>query len=292
MSANFRPISSAVLIPSRGRAQILAKTLARIPILNDGDTYLGIERCELSLYRELVLTRTGNRCKYVIYDNPEGSVGLAREHLRQYALNGEYDWYVITDDNARFNEHAVNALVQSAEAWSIKAQAPVFMAGMHSTAAHFDRNLIKHAETVDGWRTYPGIGFIFHAVPHVWYSRYKYPEDCFALEDRHMMLTAIDRGMTEFRVCMDAPFSKSRYQPGGQGDLDKRRWNCGRAIERLAHDYPSMVGVRGTFPMPWQFIMSLRQGARPDRLLGGAMRKSEVLTAKKTGLRVRRQKRS
>jgi hypothetical protein len=158
---------------------------------------------------------------------------------------------------------------------------------MHSTAPHFDRNLILKKEVVDGWTTYPGIGFIFHAMPHAWYAKYSYPPGCFALEDRHMMLSAINAGHSEFRVCMDAPYSKSRYQAGGQGDINKRRWNCGRSIEQLAHDFPFDVGARGTFPLPWQMIMKLRSGVVVDRLMGGAMRKEDRLEVKRTGLRAR-----
>lgn len=291
MAVVTRPIPAAVLIPSKGRPDILAKTLTKMPFLNDMHTYIGLEREEVKDYHT-VIARLGHRCRFVTYHNREGSVGLAREELRRAAMSVGYRWYVITDDNAKYTAAALNALIQSAEAWELKTQSPTFMAGMHSTAMHFDRNLIKRKETVDGWATYPGIGFIFHAVPHAWYSRYEYPRDCFALEDRHMMLAAIDRGLTEFRVCMDAPFSKSRYKSGGQGSIEKRRWNCGRSIERLAHDFPAMVGSRGTFPLPWQFIMQLRQGAQPDRLMGGAMRKAEVLGAQsKKRLTVKRRSR-
>lgn len=275
---HFRPLSVAILIPSRGRPEILAKTLRRTPELNDQHTFIGIEKKELESYRIVWDQKIGDRCTYLTYNNPEGSVGLAREELRQCAIeNGPYDYYIATDDNAKFTIGGVNALVQSAEAWRLKTGKLTFVCGMHSTAMHFDRNLIKRKETVNGWTTYPGIGFIFHCMPHAWYESYAYPESCFALEDRHMMLSAINAGHTEFRVSMDAPFSKSRYQRGGQGDINKRRWNCGRAIEQLAHDFPSDVGARGTLPLPWQFIMQLHGGAEVDRLVGGAMRKGDAL---------------
>jgi hypothetical protein len=278
MAAEFRPVSVAVLIPSRGRAALLAKTLARMPFLNDRHTFIGIEYREEAEYRPVL---RGLKVTIVRYGNPEGSVGIAREALRHTATDIGYDWYVATDDNAKFTDHGLNALVQSAEARQRRSKKLTFMAGMHSTAAHFDRNLIKRKETVGGWDTYPGIGFIFHAIPHAWYANYSYPGGCFALEDRHMMLAAIDAGHREFRVCMGAPFSKSRYQPGGQGDINTRQWNCGRSIEQLAHDFPSMVGARGTLPLPWQFIIRLRDGATVDRLVGGAMRKGEVITRPK-----------
>lgn len=271
----FRPVSVAVLIPSRGRPDILAKTLAKMPFLNDRDTFVGIQTDEVRQYEDVISTY--DKITYCTLQNPEGSVGVARERLRYEAVSYKYNWYVATDDNAKYTAESLNALVQSAEAWQLRTGKPTFMAGMHSTAPHFDRNLIKRKETVDGWTTYPGIGFIFHAIPHAWYVKYSYPPGCFALEDRHMMLSAINAGLTEFRVCMGAPYSKSRYAVGGQGDIDKRRWNCGRSIEQLAHDFPSDMGVRGTHPLPWQMIMKLRSGAKVDRLMGGAMRKGDAI---------------
>lgn len=290
MAVAFRPIKFAVLIPSRGRWDVLAKTLVRQPFLNDQATYIGVENDEYREYMH-VFKNLRTTARTITYNNKEASVGHAREELRLAATRDKYEWYVITDDNAKYTAEALNALVQSAEAWRLKTGKLTFMAGMHSTAMHFDRNLIRKKETVDGWTTYPGFGFIFHAVHHTWYGqKYSYPRDCFALEDRHMMLSAIAANHSEFRVCMDAPFSKSRYQLGGQGDIEKRRWNCGRAIERLAHDFPKEVGSRGTLPLPWQFILKLRGGAVVDRLVGGAMRKGDKLERRVLRVKVRRQK--
>jgi len=271
----FRPLKIAVLIPSRGRSELLRKNLAKMPWLLNHDTFIGVEHDEFTAdgYRWLQATPV----RIILYNNKEGSVGIAREKLRLAATKEHYDYYVATDDNARYNEHAVNALVQSTEAWRVHTGKMTLACGMHSTAPHFDKNLILRKETVGGWTTYPGINFIFHCMPHDWYAKYSYPGGCFALEDRHMMLTAIDLGHSEFRVCMDAPYAKSRYQVGGQGDIKKRQWNCGRSIEQLAHDFPTYVGARGTFPLPWQFILKLRSGAVVDRLMGGAMRKGDAL---------------
>lgn len=271
----FRPLSIAVLIPSRGRSELLKKNLTKMPWLLNQHTFIGIEHDEFTAdgYRWL----QGLNVRVVLYNNKEGSVGVAREKLRIAATREKYDYYVATDDNARYNEHAVNALVQSTEAWRVHTGKMTLACGMHSTAPHFDKNLITQKKTVGGWTTYPGINFIFHCMPHDWYAKYSYPGGCFALEDRHMMLSAIDQGHSEFRVCMDAPYTKSRYQDGGQGDIKKRQWNCGRSIEQLAHDFPMYVGARGTFPLPWQFILKLRAGATVDRLMGGAMRKGDAL---------------
>jgi hypothetical protein len=292
MAAHFRPVSAAVLIPSRGRPEVLAKTLAKMPFLNDNHTYIAIQGDEWASYR--AVREQYDRIYYIEINNPEGSVGVAREQLRDHAVRvrPHYQWYVATDDNARYTQESLTHLVQAAEAWRLKTKKVTFVCGMHSTAPHFDRNLIKKKETVDGWTTYPGINFIFHAIHNDWYAKYSYPPGCFALEDRHMMLAAINAGHTEFRVCMDAPYSKSRYQPGGQGDINKRRWNCGRSIEQLAHDFPFDVGVRGTFPLPWQMIRKLRAGVQVDRLMGGSMRKEAALERPVGKLKAKIRKRS
>lgn len=288
MNKVLRSVSFAVLIPSRGRWDVLGRAFQRMPFLNRPNVYLGIDTDEYREYLARLPPRSLLRARVINYSNKEGSVGFAREQLRKAATVDRYQWYVATDDNAKFSEESLIALVQSAEAWALKTEKLTFACGMHSTAAHFDRNLIEQKETVDGWTTYPGINFIFHAVPHAWYAKYSYPRGCFALEDRHMMLSAIDAGHREFRVCMDAPFSKSRYQQGGQGDITKRQWNCGRAIEQLAHDFPAMVGARGTLPLPWQFIIKLRNGMVVDRLPGGAMRKGADLEVKPKTMTIRR----
>lgn len=283
---HFRPLSVATLIPSRGRSEVLKKTFMKMPFLNDRHTFIGVENDEFTRDKYRWLQETD--VQIVTYNNKEGSVGVAREYLRKAATAKKYNYYIATDDNAKFTLPATTALVQSTEAWRVHSGKMTLACGMHSTAPHFDRNLIAKKQTVGGWTTYPGINFIFHCMPHDWYAWYSYPGGCFALEDRHMMLSAIDAGHSEFRVCMDAPYSKSRYQPGGQGDIQKRQWNCGRSIEQLAHDFPLYVGARGTFPLPWKFILDLKAGAKVDRLMGGAMRKGDALA--RTGGRLRARK--
>lgn len=269
----------AVLIPSRGRGDLLRKTFARMPFLENEDVWIGTQHDQKADYAWV-----DSRCSRVQFNNPEGSVGIAREALRHAALHlDRYAYLVMTDDNARFTEESLYTLVAgtaSIERWEERT---VFVAGMHGTASHFDRGAIaKTRHTVCGYKGcfnfYKAVGAIFHCINADWMKTYQYPRDCFALEDRHLFLTAITRGDTEFRICMDAPFTKSRYQAGGQGDIPKRMWNCGRSIERLAHDFPTQVGAKGTFPTPWQFIISMARGATADRLVGGAMRKGADIT--------------
>lgn len=286
--------SFCVLIPSRSRAHTLAKTFQRMPFLLRRTTYVGIQKDEWRAYRQAIPDL--DKVTVVAFHNPEGSVAIAREQLRQKATADRYDWYVATDDNARFTEEGVRALIQSADAYQEQTRKLTFMAGMHSTASHFDRHAIARGiKAVGGYRSYAAPGFIFHTIPHAWYAKYAYPPGCFALEDRHMMFAAIRAGHREFRVCMEAPFSKKRYDgardknPGGQGNIAKRRWNCGRAIEQLAHDFPEYMGVKGTWPTPWKAIFQYADGAQLDRLVGGAMRKGEKLE-RSNSLTIKRRK--
>jgi hypothetical protein len=266
----------AVLIPSRGRAAQLAKALKTMPWLNNADTILGIEAREWSAYRDGVRAYAP-QATVELYNNPGGSVALAREHLRMLAVGRRrYDYYVVTDDNARHGHDALHALVGCAATWRTLT---VVVAGMHNTAPHFDRLKIGKAEMVGGYRSYPQVGMIFQVYPHALYSRYGYPTDAYGLDDRHLALHAYVKGY-DFRVCMDAPFTKTRYQAGGQGTLDERAWKTGMAIARLATDFPAQVGAVGTLRVPWQFLMDARDNGGTvtgTRLAGGAMRKESAL---------------
>jgi hypothetical protein len=271
----------AVLIPSRGRGALLQKTFRKMPFLSQRHVVIGIEVDEEKDY----LWLSHEKCHTIQYNNPTGSVGVARDKLRGFALERfpEAKWFVLTDDNASFTEQSLLNLVKAANDWQFVHGRTTFMAGMHSTAPHFDRHAIaKGKETLNGLTSYPTVSAIYHAVPRKWYRTYEYPKRCFALEDRHMFMCGIKAGMRfgDFRVCMDAPFSKSRYQQGGQGSIEERMFKCGWSIEQLAHDHPEFVGARGTFPTPWQFILDMASGHTADRLIGGAMRKgAHIVTA-------------
>lgn len=279
-----------VLIPTRGRAALVHKQLSgpMAHLIHPG-VYYGVadEDPQRNAYRSLISEVAWGGWPYVVpVLDKVGSCGMAREYLRASIFQKperHYDYAVMTDDNARFTRASLDALVSAAHVWNTEVGL-TFMAGMHSTAMHFDRNNIDKKEERHGLTTYPAVGFIFHCVPISWLRTYSYPGDCFALEDRHMMFTAIRAGCRSFRVCMDAPFGKSRYQEGGQGSITDRMWKCGRSIERLAHDFPTFVGARGTFPTAWKFIMEMADGQEVDRLPGGAMRRADQLVQRqKTG---------
>jgi len=275
----------AVLIPSRLRGDLLRKTFAKMPFLDSPNVVIGTEP---DMSYDWLRDRA---CIRYRYPNPKGSVGVAREALRNYALKEFPDaqWFVLTDDNASYTQVSLMNLVRAAHVTARFYEREIFMAGMHSTAPHFDRHAIAASKEQVGdanqkYTIYSAVGAIYHAVPRSWYERYSYPPQCFALEDRHMFMSAIKQGFRygDFRVCMDAPFSKSRYQEGGQGSIVERMMKCGWSIEQLAHDHPEYVGAKGTFPTPWKFILDMAAGGTADRLVGGAMRKGADIVSPKT----------
>jgi len=281
-----------VLIPSRQRVEVLATSLRKMPWLNSPHTCVGIESGEADTYARM-LAKVAPRTKFAIYPNPTGSVAVAREALRRIAIDNGYTYYVVTDDNAvHRSEEALHNLVQCAADWPKK---PVIMAGMHNTAIHFDRTKVLKKETINGLTSYPTVAMMFQVYAHDLYKEYAYPADAYGLDDRHLALWAMSRGVREFRVCMDAPFTKSRYDKkkgevaGGQGTIPERMVKCGLAIARLATDFPRYVGASGTLRIPWSFIMDMEAGYTADRLVGGAMRKAEAIVTphKKSAFRVR-----
>lgn len=271
-----------VLIPTRGRPDLLAKMLKKMPFLDAKGVFFGVQRDEHEAYTCL---HELTKAKVVLLSNPTGSVAVAREHLRRHAVMaaGAAGWQyaVVTDDNATYTAESLNALVAATAAYQKFLNGrPLVMAGMHNTAPHFDRNLIQKKMKVFGFTSYPNVAMIYQCYPMDIYARYTYPADAYGLDDRHFFLWAIAQGVREFRVCMDAPFTKSRYQKGGQGSIDERAEKCGHAIARLATDFPRYVGATGTLRIPWQFILNSEAAGGmhgADRLVGGSMRKETTI---------------
>lgn len=280
------PVTFCVLIPSRGRAELLAKTLGKMPWLTGHDVIIGVENKEWDKYRSIIY---GARVGTFTYDNAQGSVAVAREALRRHAMSMSYDYFVVTDDNALHkSEAALHNLVRACAEYPT----PCIMAGMHGTAVHFDRGKIGKANIVHGLTSYPAVAAIFQCYPRALYKDYVYPPDAYGLDDRHYYLWLLSQGHTEFRVCMDAPFTKSRYQHGGQGNLNERARKCGLAIARLASEFPSFVGAMGTLRIPWQHIIKTVDDGGTitgNRLVGGSMRKESTLQHS-TRLTIRRKR--
>ena len=126
---------SIILIPTRGRPHAIVRMLEKMPFL-ETDAIFGIQKDEVESYAGL------KHVSYITYDNPQGSVAVAREALRRHAVLQGHAWYVCTDDNARFTGEALWNLINCADQWQKRTGKMTFMAGMHSTAPHFDRHLI------------------------------------------------------------------------------------------------------------------------------------------------------
>lgn len=279
--AGVDSIRYCTLIPSKGRAGAIAKLFKKMPWLLNHDTFLGIEPDEAAAYGAALGDMWG-KIKITLYENPTGSVAVAREQLRRRAVaKGHYNYYVVTDDNAfhKSSEGLHNLVRATHYCRKLYGAGPV--AGMHNTAMHFDRGKVGKATTInDGLRVYPSVAMIFQCYPHDLYNEYRYPADAYGLDDRHFFLWCLSKGVTQYHVCMDAPYTKSRYQEGGQGSLDSRAQKTGMAIARLAKDFPKLVGAVGTLRIPWQFLIdAIATGGqfRGTRLVGGAMRKESTL---------------
>jgi len=235
----------AVLIPSKGRPEVLLKTLRAQPFLNRPSTYIGIENAEEKKYRKV--QKEFKRITWVRYNNPVASGTLAREELRKAATAVGYERYVVTDDNTRFSQKSLLTLVHASFVYPIQ---PCIVAGVHGTAEHFDAGRIKRTlETHDGLRFYKKRSAMFWALPHKFYSKMRYTVDEGCMDDVQVTFAAFDQGITAQVVCMDAPFAKKRYNPGGYGGINERVRKVGLALVRFSKTHPDyMAKVRVTFP--------------------------------------------
>jgi len=237
--------SFAVLIPSKGRPEVLLKTLRAQPFLNRPSTFIGVEEKERKKY--LPVRREFDRVTWITYENPYGSGTYAREMLRQEATEVKFDRYVVTDDNTRYTEKSLKNLVRASFVYPIQ---PCLIAGMHGTAEHFDSGRIKKGvETHDGLRFYKKRSAMFWAIPHTLYNKMRYVVDEGCMDDVQVTFAAFDMNLTAQMVCMDAPFQKKRYMPGGYGGIGERVRKVGIAIQRFSQTHPQyMEKVRVTFP--------------------------------------------
>lgn len=235
----------AVLIPSKGRPDVLLKTLRAQPFLNRRQTFIGIEGREKKRYS--VVRKEFSLITWVLYDNPVASGTFAREQLRQKATAVGFDYYVVTDDNTRYTLKSLKNLVYAASIYPIQ---PCIVAGAHGTAEHFDAGRIKRTlETHGGLRFYKKRSAMYWALPHKFYSQMKYVVDGGCMDDVQVTFAAFDMNLFAQMVCLDAPFQKKRYQGGGYGAVNERVRKVGLAIQRFAETHPEyMEKVRVTFP--------------------------------------------
>jgi|TARA_R100001086_G_scaffold167791_1_gene91132 hypothetical protein len=266
----------AIMIPTKGRADRIQKGFKKMPFLNDWRTYVGIEHRERDDYQEFMDENPD--CNYVFYHNPMGSVAFARQQLKCHAdMNHAHRRLIFTDDNAMFTHESLRMLIRSYNDFKRVNKRSCVMAGAHPTSEHFDRNSRKKIDEHKETKSYAQPAMIFYCVGQRDAWNYVFPHDAYGLDDRHFFLWLMDNGIRDFRVCPDAPYSKSRYQKGGQGTIDERMVKCGRAIEKIARDFSKWAGSTGTLRLPWKLILDSIDGKTPDRLAGGAMRSETEL---------------
>lgn len=259
--------SYALLIPSRGRAKVLRKLFEREPELAVPTTFIGVEEQETSDYVNQLDSFMGpTGLTMISYGNENHSCGWAREQLRLMSVRKGFEFYVTGDDNMRVTAESIDRLVRCCAQW--QTQGLSIVSGLSAFKKYFDRNRRKtDPSTLGGFRTFEGVGMILMCIPHAIYKQYRYPEDMYAGEDRHLVLSAMELGVEHFRICEDATFDKRRHQAGGQGSAARRQFNQGKGYARLASDFPYVMGQSyAARPMRWSTIHQIFKEATTRRL--------------------------
>lgn len=268
----------AVLIPTRHRERMVQRQLKRMPFLNHPDVYYGVDESEYHAYASAL---GGTNVQLVVYQNTTNSVGFCRDELRKVAMDVRpgYQTFVVTDDNAFFDEVSFTNLVRAQAEWPTQ---PCIMAGMHQMMGFFvkdKKEKLHEYRVVHGLRSWQQVNQIFLAIPRDIYKRYAYPAESLAAEDRHLTMWAFSHGIYDIRQCMDAVFTKSRQQEGGTGTMEERMRATGLGLAKLALDFPVYVGCSGVTPIKWSYVRKIAQGYRfKERLPGGGLkREADVL---------------
>lgn len=246
--------SYAVLIPSKGRPDVLMKTLEKQPFLNRDNTYIAVEEGQWSMYRHV--RRQFSNAVWISFKNAAASGCIARERLRKVATDIGYQRYVPTDDNARYTERSLKNLIDSSFIYPTQ---PCIVSGFHGTAPHFDSAKIRKAVKHGRFHFYHKWGAIFWAIPHSVYANMSYPADGGRMDDRFVSFAALKMGCTEWVVCMEAPFVKATRQKGGYSDAGRTRM-MGQSVVALARDYPEYMG-KVVISFPWQQIIETAKEA-------------------------------
>lgn len=237
--------SYCVLIPSKGRPKQLAKLFKRCPSLNSEHTYVGIEPNELGDYQDW--WDRNSKVIWVPVINPGGTPSGARECLRSAAVEVGYQTYVRADDNCLFNDKALTNLVKAHQSFPRTN----IMAGTRSLFDKWYEEAIRdELETHGGMRSFPTVSFVFWALPHYFYSQFRYPEFS-TLDDTYAAFAFLKAGYRDFRVCLDASHSKPRHQEGGTGDPVERVKKTAQSVINIAEDFPEFIDptmLRTRFP--------------------------------------------
>jgi hypothetical protein len=237
---------------SANRVPVLTETLTRQPFLNRPSTFIALHDDQWKQYRSV--RKQWPKITYFSYPNPYGSVSVMCEHLRRAAMETDdpFSRYVRADDNASFSEQSLHNLVRAS---MIYPKQPVVVGGMQGSdkanakPSRFDESYAKRSgHTVAGLRFYNKIAMMFWCFPHELFSKLRYPLDRGCMEDHYAALTCLRMGAT-FVTCMDAPFKKKRFRPGGQGNFTERAKKIGYAWIRMGEMFPEFMGeVRMVWP--------------------------------------------
>ena len=243
----------AHLIPSHGRAELMLKSMPKMQsVWNRPGTYLAVDKRELKAYRPVVDALP--RVQLIEYDNPDHCVGKALDVLRRRATKHGYDYYVMSDDNCRFDRTALGNLVRATAGWG----KPVHMAGFHGLAAFQNKGRINNTMVErNGTRSYMQMSWILRCVPHELYEPFAYPHDLPCYADRYFSFWLISKGYLDFRVTPDAPFSKKRFVQGGIGTRGSRH-RSSLGLAQLALDFPKVWGPVEAI-IPWTKIIEHNQ---------------------------------
>jgi hypothetical protein len=238
MGGNMRDV--AVLIPTKGRVETLSDMFDRCPELNTPDTYISIENEEKELYQK-GRANLFNKCTLVYFDNPGGFASNAREIIRKAAVVKRYKGYLSTDDNAKFNSKSLRALLLAFETEQC------VMSGMGQPALwHQDAINKGKVYNINGFQftTFEAFSSVHWIIPHHLYREFTYPENS-SNDDVYFALWAILRkNYTNFRMCLEAKYSKKRFMPGGHGNNNERLKKMALSMYQLACDFPEVADNR------------------------------------------------
>ena len=227
----------AVLIPTKGRPEALVSMFKRCPELNCSDTYIGIEPSEKELHVPW-RRQYADKVSVIWIANPKGFVGNAREQLRHAVAKSGYKRYLLTDDNSRFNSKSLQMLLLA------QATEGCIMEGMGQPSLwHQDAIAAGKEYDISGQRftTFVAYSTVHWVVPSSLYDEFTYPVDCFNDDVYFALWSITTQGYTSFRMCLEAKYSKKRFEPGGNGSGNERLKKMALGMYQLATDFPQVA---------------------------------------------------
>lgn len=259
----MKKINYCSLIPTKSRPEMLSRMFRKCPILNSESTFVGIEAKEKELYRPW-RNKYGSKCTIVWINNPEGIVGNAREQLRQAAVSKqEFEAYFLTDDNANFSQSSLENLITAYYLENLSE--PCIVSGLGQPALWHQEAIsegtvfeLSDQKTITTFRSYSTVHWV---IPDFLYSKFSYPKDCFN-DDVYFALWAILRmDFTNFKSCLEAKYTKKRFEPGGSGNKYERLLKMIGGMKMLAEDFPEVATsdwMKTSFK--WKQILDYKKG--------------------------------